>query len=85
MMGDGGITYQRHAWRKMDQRETSEAQIREVLRNYHTSYPAEQLSHTSVRAIAYVGTVGGRDLKVYVLEGSSPPHVMTVVWKGDDE
>jgi hypothetical protein len=85
MMGDTGVTFQRHAQRKMGQRDVSEAQVRTVLRDYHTSYPAEPLPHTSLRVIVYVGTVGDRDLKIYVLEGSSPPHVMTVVWKGDDE
>jgi hypothetical protein len=69
----------------MGQRDVSEAQVRAVLRDFHTSYPAASLPHTSLRAIVYVGTVGDRDLKFYVLEGSNPRHVMTVVWKGDDE
>jgi hypothetical protein len=69
----------------MLKRGVTDEQIRAALRSYHTSYPAEPLPHTPLRAIVYVGTVDERDLKVDVLQGSSPPHVMTVVWKGDDE
>jgi len=55
---------------KMRDRRISEAQVQSVLASYHTSYPAEPLPDRAERSIVHVGTVDGRDLKVYVLEGS---------------
>jgi hypothetical protein len=46
--------------------------------------PAPPLSGASYRSVIYVGQIGNRELKVYVLEGSDPPYVMTVAWKGED-
>lgn len=80
-----GVTYEAHARRRMRRRKISEAQVETVLRSYHTSYPAERLPGRSHQSTVYVGSVDGRELKVYVLEGSSPPHVMTVAGKGEDE
>lgn len=61
----------------------TEAQVEQALATYHTSYPAESVPHTRYRSLLYIGTVRGRDLKVYVREGSDPPYVTTVVWRGD--
>ena len=60
----------------------TEAQVERALAAYHTLYPDEPLPHTPVRAIIYIGTVAGRDLKVYVQEHSDPPYVLTVTWRG---
>ena len=52
-----------------------------ALREYHTTHPAESLPYQSVQARVYIATIGERDLKVYVEEGSDPPLVRTVVWR----
>ena len=82
---DRGVSYDGHARLRMRLRGITEAQVELVLAEYHTSYPAEPLPGRRVRALVYVGLVDGRDLKVYVEEGSYPPYVATVVWKGDEE
>ena len=81
----GEITYQDHARRRMGRRKITDVQVETVLNQWHTSYPAEPLPHRPYRSTVYVGTVDGRELKVYVLEGSDPPHVMTAAWKGEED
>lgn len=85
MNRDPGIVYDGHARRQMQERRITEAQVESVLAAYHTSYPAEPLPRRPERSIVYVGAVGGRDLKVYVLEESDPPYIKTVVWKGEEQ
>jgi hypothetical protein len=63
-------------------RGVTEENVERVLHDYHTSYPAEPLPRQSIGAIVYVGTIDGRDLKVYVEEASDPPLVRTVAWRG---
>jgi hypothetical protein len=78
------IIYDPHARRQMRDRRITERQVEAVLKSYHTSYPADPLPHTLERSTIFIGEVDGRDLKVYVLQGSQPPYVKTVVWKGDE-
>ena len=68
----GRIVYDAHARRQMPDRRITEQQVEAVLANYHTSYPAEPLPQTAERSMIYIGEVDGRDLKVYVLQGSDP-------------
>lgn len=84
-MDPTGCTFEPHARTQMQTRGISAEQVRQALASFHTSYPAEPLAHTAVRSVVYIGTVGGRDLKVYVLVGSEPPHVTTAVWRGEEQ
>jgi hypothetical protein len=77
-----GIRYLGHARDQMRVRGVTEENVERVLHDYHTSYPAEPLPRQSIGAIVYVGTIDGRDLKVYVEEASDPPLVRTVAWRG---
>jgi acetyl-CoA acetyltransferase len=74
-----------HAARQMQHRGITQEQIEAVLQSYHTSYPAEPLAHQREQSTVCVGTLAGRDLKVYVRDNSNPPHVRTVVWKGEEQ
>ena len=78
-----GVVYDDHARQQMRDRRITELEVEAVLSNYHTSYPAGSLPHTPERSVIYIGRVDDRDLKVYVLEGSDPPYIKTVVWRGD--
>jgi hypothetical protein len=80
-----GFIVDDHARLQMKIRRITEEQIEVVPRTYHTSYPAEPFPDTAERSMIYVGSVGGRDLKVYILQGSDPPYVKTVVWKGEEQ
>jgi hypothetical protein len=84
MMNLVGMTFGAHAREQMEARGITEQQVRAAMMPYHTSYPAESLPHTPLRSTVYIGTVEGRDLKVYVRTGSAPPHVTTAFWKGDE-
>jgi hypothetical protein len=74
-----GIRYLGHARDQMRARGITDDQVMRALREYHTTYPAEPLPYQSVHATVYVATIDGRELKVYVEEGSDPPLVRTVV------
>lgn len=75
------IRYRPHAREQMTARDVTEEQVERRLRSWHTTYPAERLSHLRERAIVFVSNVDGRELNVYVVEGSDPPIVRTVVWR----
>jgi hypothetical protein len=66
---------------RMRTRGISYEQIEQALAEYHTSYPAEQLPNVPYRCTIYQATVDGRQLKVYVQDGTHPPVVRTVAWK----
>ena len=83
MNPDDGVLYDPHAELQMRRRKVSRSQVLEVLRNYHTSHPAEPLRHSPLRSMIYMGTVQGRELKVYIRDGSSPVYVTTVAWKDE--
>lgn len=78
-------TYEEHARQRMRRRNVTEADVETVLGDYRISYPAEQLPGRAYRSVVYIGAVDGREIKVYVLEGSDPPHVMTVAVGGEEE
>lgn len=67
-------TYSRHALGRLQARGITEENVVEVLTNPHTRY-----SDVDGNPI-YVGTINGRRLKVVVSLGSSPPHIVTVIW-----
>lgn len=73
-----------HTREQMEIRGVTESQIDVALRTYHSSCPAAALPGRAFRSTVYVGTVDGRDLKVYVEDGTHPPLVRTVAWKGDE-
>lgn len=73
------------ATRQMHHRGITREQVEAVLLSYHTSYPAEPLPRQREQSTFYVGTLAGRDLKVYVRDNSNPPYVRTVVWKGEEQ
>ncbi len=73
------------ARRQMHDRGVTDEHVEAVPVSYHTSYPAEPLPHQREQSTVYVGTVAGRDLKVYVRDNSHPPYVRTVVWKGEEQ
>jgi hypothetical protein len=83
-LSDGFVT-NAHAQRQMRDRGITFEDIEAVLRTYHTSYPAEPLPRRREQSTVYVGTVAGRDLKVYVRDNSHPPVVRTIVWKGEEQ
>ena len=70
-----------HALRRMTERRIPEEAVDWVLANYHTHRPAPVYGDAKPCEI-YVGEWGGRALKVYVLIGSDPPVVTTVVYQG---
>jgi hypothetical protein len=75
--------YRRHAREQMIERNVSEAEVEFVLEQYHTSQPAPQRPFEPISATIYVATIHGRgDLKVYVQDGTDPPLVRTVAWRG---
>ncbi len=78
------IRYHPHTRLRMREKGITEAQVDHALRTYHTSYPAESLPGRAFRSTVYVATIGGRDLKVYVQDGSGPLLVRTVAWRGDE-
>ena len=67
----------------MRQRRITGGQVEQVLRDHHTSHPAQPLRNSRFRSRIYVGTVDGRDLKVYIREDSDPQYVTTVAWKDE--
>ena len=75
--------YDPHAELRMRQRRITGEQVERVLRDHHTSHPAEPLRNSRFRSRIYVGTVDGRDLKVYIRDDSDPPYVTTVAWKDE--
>ncbi|HLZ69428.1 MAG TPA: DUF4258 domain-containing protein [Dehalococcoidia bacterium] len=77
------VTYLPHARRRMRSRRVNEADVEEVLASFHTSYPAEPLPNDPFGATVFVGTIAGRELKVYVQNESNPPLVRTVAWRDE--
>jgi hypothetical protein len=69
----------------MRQRGITEAMVEQALRGYFASWPARPLPRTTDRSIVYAGRIGNRDLGVYILVGSDPPVVTTVVWMDQEE
>ena len=67
----------------MRRRRITKEQVEHVLAYYHTSHPAQPLPHTTERSVVYVGTVDGRELRVYVLKDSNPSYVKTAAWKDE--
>ena len=72
-----------YARRRMRQRDISEAAIAHVLKNYVRKRPAPTRPSAPPAEI-FIGLYRGRNLKVYVMRGSVPPLVTTVVWDGDE-
>jgi hypothetical protein len=70
-----------HTSLRMRTRGISHEQIERALAEYHTSYPAEQLPNVPYRCTVYQAIIDGRQLKVYVQDGTYPPVVRTVAWK----
>ena len=81
----GGFIIGGHAARQMRDRGVTREQVEAVLASYHSSYPAEPLPHQREESTVYIGTLAGRDLKVYVRDNSNPPYVRTVVWRGEEQ
>lgn len=52
-----------------------------VLEAYHTRLPAIQRGSPSYMLI---GKVNGKDLKVWVAEGTDPPLVKSVAWRDEE-
>lgn len=75
-----GLRYRPHARVQMRRRHVTEDQVEAALRNYLASWPAPELQHTKERCTVYTGHAGERILGVYILVGSDPPVVKTVVW-----
>ena len=84
-MPDGGTPSRRvivpHARMRMAQRGIPEQAIDWVLERYHTSRPAGPRLGAKPCQI-YVGEWDGRNLRVYVEQGSAPPRIMTAAWEG---
>lgn len=76
------LIYHPHARDRMMDFGISERQVRIALEAHHTRIPAAALSGRSFRSTIYIGTVDGRDLKVYIEDGSDPPLVRTISWRG---
>ena len=71
-----------HARKRQMERDVPREAKAYVLGNYHTSRPAPYRGR-GTRTIIYIGEWEGRNLKVYVEEGSRPPRIKTVAWEGD--
>ncbi len=67
----------------MQSRRIAQTDVEYVLVNFHTSYPAEPLPNDPIGATVFVGTIAGRELKVYVQNESNPPMVRTVAWRDE--
>ena len=72
-----------YAWKRMAERNIPEEAVPWVLTHYHTRRPAPPRRNAGPTEI-FIGEYLGRNLKVYVARGSSPPFVKTVVWEGDE-
>lgn len=78
-MGRGGagqrrsevIRFTRHSRDQMALRGISEAEVREVIENYHTRYIDRKGNDI------YVGHPAGRRIKVVVAKGTDPPLIIT--------
>jgi hypothetical protein len=70
-----------HAARRMRFCDISALDIWQVLEDYETRRLAHQLPHLDYRSEIFVGMVRGRRLRVYVMQGSDPPYIMTVAWE----
>lgn len=79
-----GVLYRRHALRRLAQPGITQAQVARALSIYRTSYPARPLPRTAERSYIYEADIDGRALRVHVLEGSTPPVVLTAGWKDDE-
>ncbi len=55
----------------MAQRLITEAEVEDVLMNFHTSYTGRNGNPI------YIGRPNGRRIKVAVLKDSTPPHIIT--------
>jgi len=64
-------TYTQHAREQMGKRRISDAEVEDVLANFHTSYTDRKGNPI------YIGRPNGRRIKVVVVKGSTPPHIIT--------
>lgn len=70
-----------HAVRRMGVREITSDDIAYVLANYDSARLARQLPHLGFRSEIFVASVRSRRLRVYVMQGTNPPYIMTVAWE----
>ena len=70
-----------HALRRMGLRGITNEDIACILLNFDTSRLAQQLPHLDFRSEILSGVVRGRRLRLYVMQGSGPPYIMTVAWE----
>ena len=62
-------------------RDVSIADVTFVLDNYDTRRLARQLPHQPFQSEIFIAEVRGRRLRLYVMQGSNPPYIMTVAWE----
>jgi len=63
-------TYTRHARERMAERHISDAEVEDVLANFHTSYTDRDGNPI------YIGRSAGRRIKVVAGKASTPPHII---------
>ncbi len=68
--------FNRHVRERLSERHVPEGAVDYVLNNWTEKRPAG-------RSTIYSAPVDGQDLKVYVRNGTNPPVVTTVAWKGE--
>jgi hypothetical protein len=81
-MNPATIRYDSHARDQMRDRLISEAMVEAVLAKPDRITAAPPIHGQPSSSRIYWGRIGSRTLKVYVLIGSRPLLVTTVVWKG---
>jgi len=79
------LRYAPHARRRMQQRKVEPRQVETVLQERTITYPAPLLPGSLYHSVVYRADVDGRPLKVYVEEGSDPPHVLSVAWADEED
>lgn len=82
---DEPLRFRPHARSRMQQRNVTDAQVVEALRHYHTSYLVERSAGEPGRAMVYIGSVDGRDLKLWITPDSDPVEVRSVAWQGEGD
>ncbi len=65
------LTYSKHAKERMAERDISESEVEQVLEAPDIDY------HDPKGSPIFVRQIGGRRIKVVVVQGSNPPHVIT--------
>lgn len=69
-----GVTYSLHARRRLQLRGITESDVENVLTHWHTR-------HTDMEDNpCFIGDIRGQRVRVVVRLGSSPPHIITVIW-----